>query len=980
MNRQRSSEDQATPAAAAHRQVATLLFVDLCDSVGLAARLETEDYARLIGDLRLLIEEVVARHGGTIGQYYGDGALVLFPAADAGAAENPATDRAVQSAVAIRDAAAALVAADGTPVRVHAGIHAGLVLMRPGDARSGTFEAMGLGTAIAARLAAAAQSDEILVSEATLGPSRARYETGPQRLIRIDRADDAVLAVPIHSARSEPAEPAATGLSPFRGRAAELRLADAAVAAAVAGAGQTLRIVAPPGQGKSRLAAEMIARARQHGLAVLSGHSSRNGEPLQPFRHMARQLSKDHAAPGLPGRFAAESIALAAGGGAIDPESLARTVCEGLAAASLLQPLLLVFDDWQWADSASTILLRALLSAPGHIAILLFSRPPEAGELPLGGVPEIQLGPLAATEAVALVHARLPALDYVSALHLHEAAGGNPLYLEELCHMAEASGRLPDATQSGWFAASIEARFRRLPPALQRLVGVAAVIGTSMRQDLLAELADLPMDDVALAALRQYDLLLPGNRPGRLRFKHGLARDILYQLVAPPQRRALHGQIAALLAKRDPGAHDALAHHFAASGEPGLAADHAEKAGYAAAAAHAIDRARQQYRAALAAIDRLPPSTENALRWAANLRRLALIAIYDGDPSLIALFAEALRRAEAFGDPVSIAQARFWLAFAHTVCGELRPAIQQYRAALGVARQTDQHLLISEIRAGLGHALSAACAYDEALPLLQASCLLVDRRGRLSMSVPPSMAYVAAIRADQGAFDEAMDWLQRALELVEASGHHVEATIRSWAAQTHLWRGEPEMALHHAQLNRTVTERTESSYMEALARHFEASARFMLRQDEAEIAAMETADRCLEANGKQLYASLCYARTAEAAAAIGHRALARNSAARALRRARAGDVLGAAMAWRVLASLAETPTRAAWCLAQAEKVASMRRSPHETAVNQLAVAGVSHRFGRAAAAQPPLDAAEQAFRKMAMPSFIARAAALRQML
>ncbi len=984
-----SSADPAD-AVSEQRQVATLLFVDLCDSVGLAARLDTEEYATLIGQFRQTIEQGVRHYGGTIGQYYGDGALILFPAADR------AADRAAEAALAVRAQAARLSAADGTPVRIHAGLHAGLVLMREGNARSGTFEAMGLATAIAARLAAAARNDEILVSETTLGPARSRYSLGASRAISIDRGDGSVLAVPLNGLRDGSGTAEVSGLTPFIGRAEELARVETMLAAAQAGDSQTLRFLAPPGQGKSRLASEILRLAASRGFITLSGTSALQGEPRQPFRQMARQMASGQAWPAvgenadanrgqepfdLERYFPFAAMGPLAGAAPVDPEKMARAMREGLASLSAIQPLLLLFDDWQWSDSATSLLLRALVAAPGRIAILLFSRLPEAGELPLGDVPEILLGPLSDAEGVALVHARLPVLDFVSASRLNAAAGGNPLYLEELCHMAAAAdGRLPDATQSGWFAASIEARFRRLPAALQRLVAVAAVIGSTVRQDMLAELADLPLDAAMLSALRHNDLLLPAERPGVLRFKHGLAREILYQLVSPSQRRALHGRIAALLSERDPDAHDAMAHHFAASGEPGLAADHAEKAGHAAAAAYAIDRARQQYRAALAAIDRLPPSTENALRWASNLRRLALIAIYDGDPSLIALFAEAVRRAEAFGDPTSIAQARFWLAFANSVCGALHPAIQHYRAARDDAAKAGQPLLVAEINAGLGHALSAASLYDEALPLLQASCALTDKRGRLSMSVPPSMAYIAAILADRGEFDAAQDWLTRALALVQASGHHVEATIRSWAAQTHLWRGEPEKALHHAQLNRAVTERTESSYMEALARHFAASARYILQPREAELAAMEAADTCLEANGKQLYASLCYARTAETAAALGQTLLARNSAARALRRARAGDRLGAAMAWRVLASLADSPDRAAHCLRQADAVATLRQSPHEAAVNRLAEAQAAVRFDRRADASAPLDAAEQAFQRMAMPKFQLRAAELRHQL
>jgi len=97
-------------------------------------------------------------------------------------------DAALSAALALHERIRAMPAVGDIRLALHSGIHAGLVLMRKGDAAKGRFEAVGLATAIAARLAAAALPHEILVSDATLGPARWRYAVGVQGVGVAERA------------------------------------------------------------------------------------------------------------------------------------------------------------------------------------------------------------------------------------------------------------------------------------------------------------------------------------------------------------------------------------------------------------------------------------------------------------------------------------------------------------------------------------------------------------------------------------------------------------------------------------------------------------------------------------------------------------------------------------------------------------------------------------------------------------------------
>jgi class 3 adenylate cyclase/tetratricopeptide (TPR) repeat protein len=985
-------EERTGDGAGEGRQVATLLFADLCESTRLATELEAEDYADILTSVRAVLERVVPAHGGLIGQIYGDGALVLFAEGHAG--PEAAVDAALAAALELHRQVEALPPVAGAQLKLHSGVHAGLVLMRKGDAAKGRFEALGLATSVAARLASAANPGEILVSDATLGPTRWRYVTEAPRSIAIDRAGDSIVAVPVSGlvhtvtlhkvTRLEASARSARGLSPFVGRRAELAEADDMLARARGARASALLFTAPPGQGKSRFAAEVADRARAAGFAILSGASEPEGEPLQPFRQMVRAFGDPEAAPAeIPGEVLQKVLGKAAmaplvAGGAADPAALATAVREQIERLAAHVPVLLLLDDWQWADAASVQLLKSLTAAEGRVAMLLLARPPEPGTLPFDAVAELALPPLEESDGLDMIQVRVPSLDSVVAARIHRAAGGNPLYIEELCHLAAADGsRMPDVSGAGWFAASIEARYRRLPPPLAKLVRTAAVMGMTIAEPLLAEISGVVLDEAARAELARVDLLFPADRPGMLRFKHGLARDILYRLVASADRRALHARIAEVLATQEPDAHEALATHYAESGQPALAADHAEKAGNAAAAAAAVDRAQLFYRMALDALDKLPPGMETAMRWGAIVRRFAMIAVYDPVPSHISLFEDAARRARAFGDPLMMAQAEYWVGYAYTTTGSMREGLVHYRSGLALAESVGATALIGELRAAMGHAFQAMCDYPNAAPYLADASLLTYKGGQRSISACASLSYRAGVLADQGEFGAAYDFLEEALALVGDRLHQVGSTILCWYAGVLLWQGRPEDARQRALQALAITERTGNGYMNAYARAEAGYTGWIERPEQADFRRLGSASLCMHVRGSRLSSSMPQGWSADVAAMERDMPALRAAAARAFSRGRAGDLLGAAMAWRALARVAETPARARHCLNEAHAVAERRNAPHERAVTWMAEAERALRDDAPSAALEPLDRAQALFERLRMPWFEARAAGIR---
>jgi class 3 adenylate cyclase len=118
-----------------------VLFTDIVDSTKTAARLADGEWTALLGRHDELVSGHVRAFGGRLVEHTGDGALATF--------DGPA--RAIQCAVELRDALGDI------DLAIRSGIHTGEIEHR-GD------QIGGIAVHIGARVAATAESGEVLVS------------------------------------------------------------------------------------------------------------------------------------------------------------------------------------------------------------------------------------------------------------------------------------------------------------------------------------------------------------------------------------------------------------------------------------------------------------------------------------------------------------------------------------------------------------------------------------------------------------------------------------------------------------------------------------------------------------------------------------------------------------------------------------------------------------------------------------------------
>jgi class 3 adenylate cyclase len=141
----------------------TFLFTDIVDSTRLLATLGDDKWRRLLARHDELVRERILEAGGEVVKKTGDGFFASF--------ESPRA--AIEAAIAIQRALAAEIVAPDVRIGAHAG---GAFRTGPDSADYG-----GQGVHVAARIGAAAQGTEILVSRETLDGAATTFRLSPPR-------------------------------------------------------------------------------------------------------------------------------------------------------------------------------------------------------------------------------------------------------------------------------------------------------------------------------------------------------------------------------------------------------------------------------------------------------------------------------------------------------------------------------------------------------------------------------------------------------------------------------------------------------------------------------------------------------------------------------------------------------------------------------------------------------------------------------
>ena len=605
------------------RKEVTVLFVDVQGSTQLASALDPEEFHIVMDGAFQLMLDAVHRWEGTVNQFAGDGIMALFGAP---IAHEDHARRALHAALeiqrALADYAVVLRRDKGLALQVRLGLNSGPVVVGAiGDDLRMDYTAQGLTTNLAARMQQAADPGSILVTAQTYRLGEGYFRLRPLGPMRVRGVTDAVEGYVLEGEGTVVSRLEASlrrGVSPFRGREAELLAMGECWERALQKQGQAVCLVGEPGIGKSRLVYEFRKSLgiADHIEGVALSHTRTAAYSV--FRPMLRQLAgldpdadlstardrlhrrlwdldpklADLAPEILPvlgtsGETVAQKRDAPPGGP--DPKDRFREgVTRWVKAECRLGPRLFVVEDLHWLDASSEELLRhlALESRGLPLLILMTSRFPVTGSnLELGGVREIGLKPLGSQDIHVLVDAQVepypasPRLRHVAA----ERSEGNPFFAEELVrafrergdlqlehgayNLREESERLVPPT----IKALIASRVDRLSASAHELLADAAALGKEFPLAYLRALVPPERfeDDLALVERRGF---LDRNREGpvaTLTFRHVLTQEVVYGALLQPDRQARHRHAAEMLERlyhgRTEEVCDQLAHHWTQS-------------------------------------------------------------------------------------------------------------------------------------------------------------------------------------------------------------------------------------------------------------------------------------------------------------------------------------------------------------------------------------------------------------------------------
>jgi class 3 adenylate cyclase/tetratricopeptide (TPR) repeat protein len=565
------------------RKLVTVLFADVVGSTSIAERIGPEEMRALMDRCFGRMLEEVHRYEGTVNQFTGDGIMALFGAP---LALEDAPRRAVLSALGIQRALARdraeLRETWQTDLQVRIGIHTGLVVVgRIGNDLRMEYTAIGDTTNLAARLQSIAAPGSIVVSEATHRLAGAFFRSRDLGVQAIKGKSEAVHVFEVlgeSEARSR-LDAAASGLTPFTGRASQLARLAEALGAADAGRGQVVFLVGEAGIGKSRLLHEFRGTLRERPHAWIEGRCASYGATtaffpiVDAFRRSFGIDDRDAEDVVLAKTDAAvpEDLAWArplvrlllslppgdATAEALDAPTRRSETMRALKALTLRiaesRPLVLVVEDLHFLlDSVPAArILVVLTHRPGYRHP--FGDRSYHRRLVLDGLPASDM----ATMAMAILDAaEIPEAlrDLVAA-----KAEGNPLFVEEVTKSLLEDGTLrregdrivlardaADVAVPDSIHGVLMARLDRLDDNPKRALQMASVIGREFALRLLARVSEVGEHlSSLLSELRGLELIYEKAAHPELAymFKHALTHDVAYESILVQRRKALHRTI-----------------------------------------------------------------------------------------------------------------------------------------------------------------------------------------------------------------------------------------------------------------------------------------------------------------------------------------------------------------------------------------------------------------------------------------------------
>jgi predicted ATPase len=374
--------------------------------------------------------------------------------------------------------------------------------------------------------------------------------------------------------------PTANMLAPapvIRGREAETAILDDAIDRAAAGRLAVVLIDGEAGIGKTRLLQDTLEKARCRGLRVAAARAAEL-EQARPFGLVAGMFGCTRSAPD-PRRAAIGELLARGDRGDRDPVTVTSDpglqfrVVDAFAdlagELALDGPLVIGADDLHWADPSSLVTLGALAARldglPAAIIGCFRPAPAVAGlerltrGLEAAGGQRLSLRGLDARAVAELVADAMGAAPGPRLLAGISGAAGNPLFVtellgalarEQMITIADGQAEVADSTSTlpPTLRLTILRRISFLAEGTLQALRFASVLGTGFTLTDLAEVTGRSAVDLSMTLAEPLRARVLEDDETRLRFRHDLIRDAIYQDLPASVRGALHREAGQRLA------------------------------------------------------------------------------------------------------------------------------------------------------------------------------------------------------------------------------------------------------------------------------------------------------------------------------------------------------------------------------------------------------------------------------------------------
>lgn len=1018
------------PTAWSERKQATILFSDLSGYTALGEKFDPEEVKNIMSRIFGGVAQIVAKYEGIIDKFIGDAVMALFGIPKAHE-DDPV--RAILAAMEIRklvqDISPQYESRLGRSLSMHTGINTGLVVTGSMEVEKGLLGFTGDAINLAARLSGLAEDDQILVGPIT--HNQARWSFLFERLEPVQLKGKAEPTIPYRVIggakalnRFEIAEQ--RGFTPYTGREPELASLHICLEKAMAGRGQLVTVIGEAGIGKSRLIFEFRHSLDRDRITVLEGrcqtygvdipynpmvNALRRGLNLQEEDHLDRLKEKavfnirnidPNLEPYIPHFLHILSIP-----GDEYPlpqnlkgEELRSALQDALAAIITLntkhRPMVLILEDWHWADEASESALKnlvSLLSSYPLMVVVLYRPEYEANWPGLEIHTPLVLKHLGRSNTEDIIKSVVRADTLPDGLvdMIHARTGGNPLFIEEISNSLIEQGLLVVETRRGILTRSpddlrlpntvqavISTRFDQLDGKSQETLKLASVIGREFGRRILEKISPASeqlagsLDDLKSLEIIQQIRLLPEVE---YMFKHVLTQVVVYETLLHQQRRELHGLVGQAIeefyADRLEEHYEALAHHYGKSNQFEKAIRYLELAGDKAAGYFSLGEARKHYRAAIEILESQDKSDAAKEMYIGLSLKWAEVSHYAASNEHITILEKSTQYARDIKDEAGLGKITYWMGRMYYSLGKMAQALPWFNQCIEMAENLRDDQMLALPYNVIGRTCLFTAEFTKGIAYLEKGIPMLMRLGNQD-EVIYSTGLLGLIYGLTGDFEKSFQLAYKALDMsIKMENKTREAVTNLYLEVINIQRGCWKDAINNGKKVVAICRRIDNPVIEGIGIYSMGYATFHQGDRQKGHQLLRSGIEKVEATGASFTLGLGYGWWADTHALAGHKEETEFCAGKAFDLIQVGERWGEAAAYRALAIIASKEEPPAWDKVDAHmgkslRVAEERQARPELAVGYFRYAEILHARGDLKTAGEYLARSVNLFSEMGM--------------